>query len=189
MNKKGLVATLTVTLLIVVLGAAYLVAGARPHLGLDLRGGISAVYTPVIPEGREVPEDFDAVLDQTIEVIRTRVDSLGVAEPDISRQGDDVMVQLPGVQDADRMREIIGTTAKLTFRPVEEIIQPGDEAYEEGPPCDLPADEREELPDDEPREVELALGDLLEPGLDRLAPPGVPVPDELWVAAKGFRGG
>lgn len=58
-------------------------------------------------------------------------------------------MQLPGVADADRMREIIGTTAQLSFRPVIEEIPPGSLAYDEGPDCSAPVDEREHLADDE----------------------------------------
>jgi protein-export membrane protein SecD len=147
-NKRSLVTTLAVTLLVVLVAGVFLGLGNRPNLGLDLQGGISAIYTPQLPEGEEAPEDLEEVIDQTIEVIRARVDSLGVAEPDISRTGTDVLVQLPGIADADRLREIIGTTAQLTFRPVLEVISPGSPGYEEGPDCLAPVDEREELADD-----------------------------------------
>ncbi len=149
MNKRSLVTTLTVALLVVLTAATYLGLGNSPNLGLDLQGGISAVYTPQMPGDQPLPDDIDDVLDQTVEVIRARVDSLGVAEPDISRAGTDVLVQLPGVQEADRLREIIGTTAQLTFRKVEEVRFPGDPGYDEGPDCNAPVDEREELPTDE----------------------------------------
>lgn len=122
MNNRSLAISLIASLLLAIGGGLYLASGDGPQLGLDLRGGISAIYSPVI-EG-ERPEDFDEVLDETISVIRDRVDSLGVAEPEISRQGDDVLVQLPGLEDADRAQEIIGTTAELTFRRVEAIIDP-----------------------------------------------------------------
>lgn len=152
MNKRPLQATLVVALLVVIAAGAFLASGARPQLGLDLQGGISGVYTPSLPEGQtpEDIEDFDAVLDETIEVVRQRVDSLGVAEPDISRQGENVLVQLPGATDAERLQEIIGQTAQLRFRPVEEIIPPDAEDYAEvGYPCDAPADEVPQLPADE----------------------------------------
>jgi len=141
-KKRPLVVMLSITLLVVIGAWTGIALGLRPVLGLDLRGGISAVYTPVLPEGEEVPEDFEAILDETIDVIRSRVDSLGVAEPDISRQGTDVLVQLPGVSDADRLRDLIGTTAQLRFRPVLEVIPPGSPAYAEGPDCTAPVDER-----------------------------------------------
>src|SRR5690606_11918219 len=110
-------------------------------------GGISAVYTAEL-EGDEPEGGIDDVLDQTVEVIRARVDSLGVAEPDISRAGNDIIVQLPGISDDERVQEIIGTTAQLEFRPVEEVLLPGDPGYDEGPDCTQPVDEREELEPD-----------------------------------------
>jgi preprotein translocase subunit SecD len=149
MNRRPLLVTLAVTLTVVVAAAIYIGLGNRPNLGLDLQGGISAIYTPQLPEGEPVPDDFEDILDQAIEVIRTRVDSLGVAEPDISRSGTDVLVQLPGVSDADRLRELIGTTAQLTFRPVSAVFPPGSSGWEQGPDCAAPVDEREELADDE----------------------------------------
>jgi preprotein translocase subunit SecD len=162
-NKRPLQVTLAVTVLVVLLGGIYLGLGARPQLGLDLQGGISAVYTPQLPEGQdpEEIEDFEEVLDETIEVIRTRVDSLGVAEPDISRQGTNVLVQLPGVSDSQRLQDLIGQTAQLTFRPVLDIYEPGSDEYEEGPDCDAPVDELPELADDE-EAVVCGAGDEIE---------------------------
>ena len=56
-------------------------------------------------------------VEQAIEVIRRRVDALGTTEPNIQRQGlDRVLVQVPGLQDTNRLKEILGTTAKLEFR-------------------------------------------------------------------------
>ena len=91
--------------------AATLLSGHSPQLGLDLQGGISVVLQP----REEAPS---AVIDQAIEIIRSRVDALGVAEPEISRQGDNVIVQLPGVRNRERALALIGTTAQLYFRPV-----------------------------------------------------------------------
>jgi preprotein translocase subunit SecD len=91
--------------------AATVLSGTSPQLGLDLQGGIAVVLAP-----RE--QAASGVIDQAIEIIRNRVDALGVAEPDITRQGDNVIVQLPGVRNRDRALELIGTTAQLYFRPV-----------------------------------------------------------------------
>jgi preprotein translocase subunit SecD len=88
-----------------------LATGKRPLLGLDLRGGASVVLHPT------TPTDSDK-LNQAISIIRTRVDALGVAEPDISRQGNDILVQLPGIKDTERALSIVGQTAQLTLRPV-----------------------------------------------------------------------
>jgi preprotein translocase subunit SecD len=95
-NKRPLIASLAVVLVVVMTASIFIALGNRPNLGLDLQGGISAIYTPQLPDGEPLPDDFEDILDETIEVIRTRVDSLGVAEPDISRSGTDVLVQLPG---------------------------------------------------------------------------------------------
>ncbi|HVM01233.1 MAG TPA: hypothetical protein VM263_01080, partial [Acidimicrobiales bacterium] len=86
-------------------------AGNRPQLGLDLQGGASVVLRPK-------KEVSSGALDQAIEIIRNRVDALGVAEPDISRQGDNIIVQLPGVRDQARALDLVGQTAELRFRPV-----------------------------------------------------------------------
>ena len=82
-----------------------------PQLGLDLQGGTSVVLEPKDAASQ-------SVLEQSIEIIRNRVDALGVAEPDISRLGDNIVVQLPGVTDSDRALQIVGQTAELRFRPV-----------------------------------------------------------------------
>jgi len=149
-KRRPLVLSLILSLAVVAAAASVLLAGLRPVLGLDLQGGISAVYQPVLPDGAEIPDDFEQIIDETIEIIRSRVDSLGVAEPDISRSGTDVIVQLPGVTDAERLRELIGRTAQLRFRPVLEVYQPGTKAYEEIElDCTVPVADRVELDADE----------------------------------------
>lgn len=107
------------------------VLGWTPQLGLDLRGGISITLLPA--EGQQID---DEVLDQTVQVIRQRVDGLGVAEPEIARQGDTVLVQLPGLTDREQAEEVIGRTAQLQFRRVVDFIPPGTEEYDETDPCD-----------------------------------------------------
>ena len=94
-----------------------LFAGNSPQLGLDLQGGAYVVLQP----DREVES---GVLDQSVEIIRSRVDALGVAEPDISTQGQSIIVQLPGVKDQARALEIVGQTAELRFRPVLQALPP-----------------------------------------------------------------
>lgn len=147
MEKRPLYVSLGAVAALAAIALVAILLGARPQLGLDLRGGVSAVYTAQLPQGQEPPDDFSVILDETIEVIRARVDSLGVAEPQISRQGDDILVQLPGVDEPDRLRELIGTTARLTFRPVLAVIAPDQPEYDDTPACDVPFDERVELAD------------------------------------------
>ena len=132
--RKHVVSVLFVLALAGTALAGFLVWGLRPLLGLDLVGGVSVILTA--PEGTE-----SDVLDKTLETIRERVDALGVAEPDITRQGDlNIQVQIPefGAQSQERLLELIGTTARLEFREVLEgeggqpgAIQPGSPEYEE----------------------------------------------------------
>ena len=100
---------------IVVIAAATLVytlvAGNTPLLGLDLQGGVSVVLKPV----QEVDND---TIDQAIGIIRQRIDAIGVAEPEITRQGSNILIQIPGVKDKERALELVGQTAELQFRPV-----------------------------------------------------------------------
>jgi preprotein translocase subunit SecD len=99
--------------------AAVVASGSSPELGLDLQGGVSVVLAPTTEAG-------DEQLDQAVDIIRTRVDALGVAEPDIARQGDDIIVQLPGVRNRDRALALVGQTAELRFRPVLAASEPSE---------------------------------------------------------------
>ena len=88
------------------------------NLGLDLQGGIHLVME-VETEGLEPEEARDAV-DRAQEVIRNRVDQFGVAEPTIQRQGENrIIVELPGLQDVERAKNLIGQTALLKFQLLE----------------------------------------------------------------------
>lgn len=64
-------------------------------------------------------------IDQSIETIRNRIDEFGVSEPSIAAQGENrILIQLPGIQDAARAKELINRTARLEFRIVDEQMQP-----------------------------------------------------------------
>jgi preprotein translocase subunit SecD len=83
-------------------------------LGLDLRGGAT-----VLLQAKDDPADplNDEKMERAVATIRERVDSLGVAEPTINRQGTSrIEVQLPEIQDPQRAIDIIGQTAKLEFK-------------------------------------------------------------------------
>jgi preprotein translocase subunit SecD len=110
-RRRGLTSLFLILLAAVGGLAATLATGNSPELGLDLQGGVSVVLAPT----STVSEDR---LDETLDIIRTRVDALGVAEPDIARQGDAIVVQLPGVKNRDRALDLVGQTAELRFRPV-----------------------------------------------------------------------
>lgn len=109
----------------------------RNNLGAPLAGVIGGKDVAVSGKGdnrievRFVPEAVkaDAVkaVDQSIETIRRRIDSLGTKEPSINRQGENrIMIQAPGESDPGKLRDIIGKTAKLTFQMVDETVTPED---------------------------------------------------------------
>ena len=106
-----------VLLVVAVLGGAVALVLTRPVvLGLDLRGG-----TQIVLEAQDTPEqrvDSDTA-SRTLEVLRRRVDALGVSEPTLQRSGDRrIIVELPGVADPDQALAVIGRTAQLAFHPV-----------------------------------------------------------------------
>ncbi len=88
------------------------------RLGLDLQGGIHVVLR-VKTEELELAAREGAV-ERAIQIIRNRIDGLGVAEPVIQKQGDDrIIVDLPGYTDEQRAEELIGQTALLEFKLLE----------------------------------------------------------------------
>lgn len=91
-------------------------------LGLDLQGGshlLLRVDTEALTRGksgRQAAEIRDDAVARSLEVVRRRLDETGVVEPLITRQGQDgIVVQLPGVTDPGRIKELLGRTARLTF--------------------------------------------------------------------------
>jgi SecD/SecF fusion protein len=89
------------------------IAVKQTRLGLDLKGGIELVYQgEPTPQSNVTPE----AINRAIDIIRTRVDQLGVAEPEIQRLGSkQISVGLPGVKDLNRAKKQVGTTAQLQF--------------------------------------------------------------------------
>jgi preprotein translocase subunit SecD len=119
MRRSALISLLLIVLLAGGWLAGTVASGGHPRLGLDLEGGVSVVLAPK----QKVP---GSVLDQSIEIIRSRVDALGVAEPEISRQGNTILVQLPGAKNQQRALQLVGQTAQLLFRPVLERLPAAD---------------------------------------------------------------
>ncbi len=111
MRRSGLPTLITFVVVVLGLVVAVLAAGWSPLLGLDLQGGVAVVLKPTSVADEEQ-------INQAVAVIRNRVDAIGVAEPDITIQGGNVVVQLPGVKDRERALELVGSTAELRFRPV-----------------------------------------------------------------------
>jgi preprotein translocase subunit SecD len=94
--------------------AAVFAAKWSPRLGLDLAGGVSVVYTA---EGQHVSQSD---LDETVNILNLRVNSLGVSGAQVQTTGkNQISVSIPGVTDAQQVLDQIGQTARMYFRPVE----------------------------------------------------------------------
>ncbi|CAL9646021.1 Protein translocase subunit SecDF [Streptomyces sp. enrichment culture] len=116
--------------LLVIAVSVYIAVTVPVRLGLDLRGG-----TQIVLETRSTPtaEADGEATDRTLEVLRGRVDALGVAEPTIVRSGENrIIVELPGVQDPRKAADVLGRTAQLSVHPVLGTATETDEPKEKG---------------------------------------------------------
>ncbi|MGI8727781.1 MAG: protein translocase subunit SecD [Solirubrobacterales bacterium] len=116
------------------LGSGLIISSKPTRLGLDLRGGTQLIYEaqPTPQNPTPAPED----VDRAIEIVRDRVDSLGVAEPEISRLGgQSLQVNLPDVQDTARAIDQVGETAQLFFYDFEPNVVPIQDGVDEVTPA------------------------------------------------------
>ena len=95
--------------------AGNLLAGNVPALGLDLQGGASVTLQP---EGEFTP----SALARAEDIIEKRVNALGVSEPEVYREDDNIVVNLPGVSDQQKALDIIGRQGELLLRPVLQLV-------------------------------------------------------------------
>lgn len=110
--RRGLVWSLVFIIGAAVASLAATVAlGHSPLLGLDLKGGVSVVLRP---QGKVT----DATLQQSVSIIDRRVNGLGVANSNVTRQGQDIVISLPGIKNAQAALAVLGQTATAYFRPV-----------------------------------------------------------------------
>jgi SecD/SecF fusion protein len=111
-RRRHLFVLLFVLALVAISGIV--IASKPTRLGLDLKGGVELVYQGT-PTG-QVKEVTGSDIDRSIEIIRQRIDKLGVSEPEVSRLGEtEISVSLPDVTNAQRAIEQVGTTAQLYF--------------------------------------------------------------------------
>lgn len=163
---------------VLVVAAAYSIFLRQPvsqatQLGLDLEGGVSVQLEGFQDDGSEVTREE---MEQAVEVIRQRVDSLGVTEPEIQLQGQDqVSVNIPGITDPDRAVEVIGRTAQLGFY---EVL-----TFEEEPQP-VPEDEVEAAKED--LREDLSGDSEFEEGETKILFEETPVPDSTEVTVAGY---
>jgi SecD/SecF fusion protein len=110
-RRRNLFVLLIVAGLLV--GSAVAIAAKSTRLGLDLKGGVSLIYQAKPTKQSQVTGDS---VNRAIDIMRKRVDQLGVAEPEIQRSGpDQIDVSLPDVKNADEAASQVGTTAQMWF--------------------------------------------------------------------------
>lgn len=92
--------------------------GNNINLGLDIKGGVAVVFEV---QTETTGDELNQLMTQTIEVISRRVNAMGLTEPNITRQGDTrIRIELPGVSNAQEALAIVGKTAQLEFRLVDD---------------------------------------------------------------------
>lgn len=112
----------------------------EPSLGLDLRGGTQITLQAQDTERQEANAD---ATDRVVEVLRGRVDALGVSEPTLARSGENrIIIELPDVQDPTEAAAVIGQTATLAFR---EVLSLADDTTKPGKDQIVLPDERGQL--------------------------------------------
>jgi SecD/SecF fusion protein len=105
-------------ILAALVGVAFLAVPSSPvhkklTLGLDLQGGLEVVLKAVPPKGHQLTKED---LSRSIDIMRQRIDKLGVSEPEIRQQGSNqIVIQLAGIHDPGKAAELIGKTAVLEF--------------------------------------------------------------------------
>jgi preprotein translocase subunit SecD len=129
-TRRYVIPLLIVFTLVGVVWGVIAVQGLEPRLGLDLRGGSSVTFVPTNPRGGAPSAEQ---LNTTIDIIRNRVNSKGVAESEVNLEGNTIVVSIPDVPNPDDVIAAVGTTAQLQFRPVKEIVTPNDPKYRQDP--------------------------------------------------------
>jgi SecD/SecF fusion protein len=112
-TRRGHVLVLLLVLGLVIV-SGIVIAAKETKLGLDLQGGLELVYEgqPTGTATEVTGED----IEESISIIEQRINKLGVSEPEVARLGNEnITVSLPGVTDANRAAEQVGTTAQLYF--------------------------------------------------------------------------
>ena len=110
------------------------ILGTSGQRSIDVTANAGVIT--LTPTDAALTERIRQAVDQSIQIIERRVNELGLVEPTIQREGiDRILVQVPGLQDPSRLKEILGKTAKLDFRMVDQSM-PAEQAAQSRPPAD-----------------------------------------------------
>jgi preprotein translocase subunit SecD len=129
-TRRYVIPLLIVFALVGVVWAVIAVQGLEPRLGLDLRGGSTVTFVPTNPRGGAPTSEQ---LNTTVDIIRNRINSKGVAESEVNLEGNNIVVSIPDVPNPDDVIAAVGTTAQLQFRPVKEVVGPTDPKFRQDP--------------------------------------------------------
>jgi preprotein translocase subunit SecD len=143
-------------------------SGQRSLEASDAGGGLIRLTVPQAA----ITERIRQTIEQSIQIVERRVNQLGTVEPVIQRQGTDrILVQVPGLQDPSRLKELLGKTAKMEFRMVDTTVPP-DQAQQGRVPPDselLMSSTSPKIPYVIKKQVLVSGGDLTDaqPGFDQ----------------------
>jgi SecD/SecF fusion protein len=129
-------------------------------LGLDLKGGMHVVLQ--VDQSKLNENERKDAAERALEIIRNRVDQFGITEPLIHKQGSDrIVVELPGLQDVERAQALIGQTAQLEFKllenpenttailkKIDEVLAKAETTFTEETAVETPEEKKEETGDD-----------------------------------------
>jgi preprotein translocase subunit SecD len=143
-------------------------SGQRSLQVADASGGLIRITVPQAA----ITERIRQTIEQSIQIVERRVNQLGTVEPVIQRQGQDrILVQVPGLQDPSRLKELLGKTAKMEFRMVDTTVPP-DQAQQGRVPPDsevLMSSTSPKIPYVIKKQILVSGGDLTDaqPGFDQ----------------------
>jgi preprotein translocase subunit SecD len=110
--------------------------GSSGQRSLEVSDGGGGLIRLTVPQAA-ITERIRQTIDQSIQIVERRVNQLGTVEPVIQRQGSDrILVQVPGLQDPTELKRILGKTAKMEFRMVDEAVPPDQAQAGRLPPDD-----------------------------------------------------
>lgn len=114
-NKKvSLLNSILITLIVLIISIGGLYFSLKNlKFGLDLQGGFEVLYSVDTLDGSKITNDM---VNSTYKIINKRINSLGVSEPEIAIEGNNIRVTMAGVENIEEARKTISTTAALTFR-------------------------------------------------------------------------